>query len=483
VRLARREARAAFAEATGDRGRAASERRAGLDELHRYQASFGSLDLQTAVAVHGRPLAAGGLDAALAAGRPAGVFAWAERTRALASRLPPVQPPEDPDAARALSRLRALRQELVAAQRSGADVPELRRETAELELLVRKRSWYLPGPGDVARPAGLGQAQAALEPGGTLVVHMVSGGAVHALVVTSRRSRLVRLGAAAPILERLKRVRGDLDALAVTGFPAAFRATVRSSLDAGLDALDADLWRPLVRTGGSGRNPAAGDGPVVLVPAGAFTAVPWTMLAGLRGRPVSVARSVTAWLAGRRGAVAGDGPGGVVAVSGPGLPRAEAEAGAVAALWPGARGLTGDRATGAAVLGALGGNRVVHVAAHGTHEVANPLFSSLLLADGPLFGYDVAVVPAAADHVVLSSCDLGRVTERPGDEVLGMTAALLRAGTASVLSSVARVGDEQAHDLTLAYHARLCRGEAPAVALAAVTQQQPAPFVCFGRAW
>ena len=487
VRIAVRAVRAEVAEAEGEGARAAGQRRAGLVELHRYQATFGSLDLQTAVAVHGSPLAEAGLAAALGDGRPSTVLAWAERSRALASRLPPVRPPEDPDAAQALAQLRALRREQQEAGPSGRRGPRHRRLAADLERRVRDRSWYAPGPGDVEQPASLGQVQAALSSEGTLVAHMVSGGAVHALVVTHHRAWLLPLGPAATVLERLKRIRSDLDVLAVSGYPEGLRATVTASLRAGLAALDEVLWRPLT-CGAGRRRDLTDDGPVVLVPAGALAAVPWTMLDGLRGRPLSVARSATAWLAQRRRMTVGRGAGDtaglpVVAAGGPDLPHAEQEVRAVADLWPGGSSLVGQRASGGALLAALSGSTIVHVAAHGTHEVSNPMFSSLRLADGPLFGHDLVGAASAAEHVVLSACDLGRATARPGDELLGMTAAFLHTGTASVLASVARVSDAAAHGLTVAYHERLRRGQTPAVALAEVTRSSPAPFVCFGSAW
>ena len=69
--------------------------RAGLSELHAWQSSFGSLDLQSGVVGHGRQLAVDGLRMAVADGRPEVLFEWSERARALASRIIPVRPPAD----------------------------------------------------------------------------------------------------------------------------------------------------------------------------------------------------------------------------------------------------------------------------------------------------------------------------------------------------------------------------------------------------
>ena len=89
----------------------------------------------------------------------------------------------------------------------------------------------------------------------------------------------------------------------------------------------------------------------------------------------------------------------------------------------------------------MAGARIAHVAAHGVHQTENPLFSSLRLADGPLFAHELDQTARTPDHVVLSACELGLATVRPGDEALGLTSVLLHLGTRSVVAGVARVGD------------------------------------------
>ena len=130
-------------------------------------------------------------------------------------------------------------------------------------------------------------------------------------------------------------------------------------------------------------------------------------------------------------------------MAGPGTGRGEAEVAEIGALRPGSTVLTGTAATPEATLAAMGSASVMHLAAHGHHQSENALFSSVDLAGGPLFGYDLdrRVTPPM---VVLSCCDLGRSDIRPGDETLGLAAALLANGTATVIASVARVGDELA---------------------------------------
>jgi CHAT domain-containing protein len=172
-------------------------------------------------------------------------------------------------------------------------------------------------------------------------------------------------------------------------------------------------------------------------------------------------------------------------VAGPGLDRGTGEAEAVGRIWSGEL-LTGADATGSAVGRVLAGTRMVHVAAHGTHQTENPLFSSLRLADGPLFAHELDLSVRTPEHVVLSACELGLATIRPGDEALGLTSVLLHLGTRSVVAGVARLGDDLAAETMVDYHARLARNADSAEALAAALAAQPdaaAPFACFGAAY
>ena len=87
------------------------------------------------------------------------------------------------------------------------------------------------------------------------------------------------------------------------------------------------------------------------------------------------------------------------------------------------------------------------------------------LADGPLLAYELRAgqVP---DHVVLSACELGQATVRPGDESLGLTSVLLQLGARCVVSGVAEVADDLAAEVMVGYHRRLAAGADSATALA-----------------
>ena len=174
-------------------------------------------------------------------------------------------------------------------------------------------------------------------------------------------------------------------------------------------------------------------------------------------------------------------------MAGPDLDRADDEAWQIGRIWDGAHVLSGSLATGGNVRQCMPGSRILHLAAHGVHQTENPLFSSLRLVDGPLFAHELDQTANTPEHVVLSACELGLATVRPGDEALGLTSVLLHLGTRSVVAGVARVGDDVAAETMTTYHARLAAGEDSAAALArAVAEapdERPAPFVCFGSAW
>src|SRR6185437_12232334 len=106
------------------------------------------------------------------------------------------------------------------------------------------------------------------------------------------------------------------------------------------------------------------------------------------------------------------------------------------ALHQGATVLHGTAATARATLAALDGCKLAHLACHGHFRADSPLFSSLELADGLLNVYALQQLKLAPEIVVLSACDVALSSVRPGDELLGLAAALLGMGTRTIIASV-----------------------------------------------
>jgi CHAT domain-containing protein len=146
------------------------------------------------------------------------------------------------------------------------------------------------------------------------------------------------------------------------------------------------------------------------------------------------------------------------------LPSAADEARQVGAMLH-VQPLLGAQATRGAVLDALRSAGIVHIAAHGLVSPENPLESGLVLADGLLTARDLLARRLSARLVVLSACDSGRGTLGGGDELLGLTYALLQAGVGSLVVSLWRVDDKATAALMVAFHQRRADGQPAASAL------------------
>jgi tetratricopeptide (TPR) repeat protein len=476
VSLLRWLARAELASQEGRPGTALAALRDGLALVGSHRARMGSLDLATGTAALGTGLAAAGLQLALDRGSAPLVYAWLERSRAQAFRARPVRPPADPEVAACLAELRQLARLSRAAELAGRPDPGRPGRRAELERRIREHSWAASGLGGAAALAGLAEVRAALaDSGQVLAAIMARQDRLVAVVVGPGGARLSPLGDAGAAAEAARRLAADLDTLAGRRLPGRLGDVIRNSVRRQAAILAAEVIAPLLAV--------AGDGGLILAPHGDLASVPWSLLPGLDGRPVTVTPSASAWLAAhrRQRPAAAPPPAPVLLAAGPDLPQAEREIAELAAAYPGGRVLAGPGATVAATLRALDGAPLAHLAAHGYHDSENFLFSRLHLADGPLMAYDVQQLAAAPRQVILSACDIGRAQVRPGGELLGFTAALLYAGTATVIASVARVQDDAPVRLMTAYHRRLAAGTAPAEALAAAAAAEPfSPFVCFG---
>lgn len=121
--------------------------------------------------------------------------------------------------------------------------------------------------------------------------------------------------------------------------------------------------------------------------------------------------------------------------------------------------LTPPAATCDAVITAISGARLVHLACHGVLRSDSPTFSSFQMADGPLTVYDLQQLDRPAHHWVLASCDLGSPGRLAGPDLEGVLASLIAGGAAGVVAAVVPVPDEATVSLMETMHHRLRAGD------------------------
>jgi tetratricopeptide (TPR) repeat protein len=444
-------ARALQAEARANPRATAAACARGLDALEEHQMRLGAIELRAYGTAHGAELATLAQRDALKRGDVRRLLFWSERWRAtaLAARSAPSE--EDKELGAELEALRSVSRLLgdaeMAAQRRNA----LERERRRLEAAVQARTRRRPGrdrPGE--GQFDLDELFAELGPA-TLIELVTVDGILHVVVVADRRVRLHTVGSVPEhevqlnrfALRRLahgRRQPGDEIVLKYRG--AALEAALLGSAAAGL-----------------------GDSPVVVIPPARFRAVPWTLMPSLRDRVVTVAPSASAWLRARR--MRPPSPRRVALVTGPGLATKGAEIEPLRSRYPGAMLLGHGNATAGQVLTALDGAWLAHIAAHGTFRTDNPMFSSILLDDGPLIVHDFERLGRAPYHLVLAGCDSGVAAPVGADELLGLVSSLMPLGAAGIVASVVPVNDIAVVPVMVALHEALQRGAALPEALLA----------------
>ena len=109
---------------------------------------------------------------------------------------------------------------------------------------------------------------------------------------------------------------------------------------------------------------------------------------------------------------------------------------------------------------ALAGAALVHLACHGRLRSDNPMFSALLLSNGPLTVHELDLRGIAPHRMILAACDSAADTSYEGDELVGFVSALMARGTAGLVASSIMVPDLEAVALMCSLH-ELVQGDAP----------------------
>jgi len=462
IRVQAHVARALLRLSEGNQRAAGSAVRSGLRLIDDYQAALGASDLRMGIERQGRELGEMGLGLAVRSRRPRRILEWMDRTRARALRHQPVNPGRDDEISSLIADLRRVDADL-RREENRADRSLLRRRSALQEKITRAdRVRRREATDDVsystddliAELAGRGLVELAIREGRLLAVSFRDG-----------RGRFLDLGDVDPILSELSHLR----------FALRRAARLGRQLDQGsVERLD----RMII----GGFDPTD----VVIVPPAPLMAVPWAALPSLRERSVTISPSAEMWWRARQRTPQGDR---VVVAGGPDLEFADREVIEIAALYDSPVVLS-PGSTVEQVKASLQGASIAHVVSHARFRAENPMFSSLRLGDGDLNIYDIERLETPPDIVVLSACDSGYTETRAGDELAGLTSALLSMGTRSIVASVGLVPDSLAtSNLMAMFHRGLTSGLEPARALARARVElagdpagslAAASFICVG---
>ncbi len=451
----------------GDARGAKRALRAGLELVDQYRATFGATELRVLSSAEGAGMAELGIRLAVRDGGPRQVLEWAERWRSASLRLPP---PRDPSIVKELAQLRYVASELEGSAHSVRRAQLLRRQHA-LEETVRGRTWRSSGHGSTVDGGSVEEVLAALGERALLEIVEVDGRLV-GVAAAGGRLRLAELGRTEVVARESAALSFAMRRLVLRHGSAASLAAASAAARHALGVLDGLLLAPVREW--------LGERELVVVPTGPLLALPWSALPGCGGeRAVTVAPSAFAWWRAVERRASGDGRTVLVAA-----PRPAAAVDEVEAL-PGTQKIL--KGTVHSVLSAMEGASCAHIAAHGVFRSDNPLFSYLSMADGPLTVHDLTTLDTVPGLIVLSACDTGLSAVHPGDELMGLTAALLSAGTRTLIGSIGPVADTVTRELMIRLHRLLAQGIPPAAALAAARREADPhdwatahSFTCFG---
>ncbi len=355
---------------------------------------------------------------------------------------------------------------MAAAERPAQRVP-LRRRAEELEqeisALRLERALGTP-PGDAVPGEAAGSARD-LPATPTLAYH-VAGDSVTAFVVQAGQVQARRLDRVLPaVAVELDRLVAQWSRFRVgSSFArrneASLLATTKDSLGALYRLLVAPVADLLAGPGGTS---------LAVIPHRILHQVPFHALYDGTGylcerRAITLMPSATrlrpaAQPAGRsgRGTL-------VFAVPDAHAPSIAAEARALTRAMPDTRVLLGDSATSQRLREQLPGPAVLHLACHGLYRPANPLFSSLRLADRWIHAAEILDLDLGGALVTLSACESGSAS-RDTAEPVGLAWAFLAAGASGVVVSQWIVDDDATATLMSAMYAHLAKGMPPAEAL------------------
>lgn len=285
-RMLLRLCRAELAVATGRRRAALAQARAGLTELSAIRDRMGGLDLVCGTAVHGQELGRLGVKLVLGGRRDQSqarqLFAWQE-LRAQVYRYEPLPVIEDPVLARHITEMRQVQGTIQRKRLHGESVSALEKRYGALQSEARRLGWYTSPWGKPRPVATNDEIVEAL--GDRVLASVVSDGeTLFCLIIRDGEFSLTKLGDRAEVIETVRQLHADLDALAPDHLPPMLAEAVAGSASRRAEKLDKLLRASLTEQ--------FADRELVIIPIGPLcTCSRGRVLPSLRGRPLTVAPS------------------------------------------------------------------------------------------------------------------------------------------------------------------------------------------------
>ena len=448
-------AEALLRQAEGNISGSARAIEAGFTAIRDYRLTLGASEMRSHAASHGLDLALLAVEQGLASGSPWRVLRAVESWRSESTRVAAARPPSDPDLTQLLAELRRTNAEIRETALSGGDTYPLITREARIESKIKALSRRRRGS-DSGRTAMFPGKQRVLERIGDrrLISYFTFRGEIHAVSVHAGSIVLRRLVEAQTAREEVSSLLFSLSRLALGAGSSRSLAAAGAGVESSLNALRRWLLDPF-RTC---------DEEVTVIPTASLHRLPWPALE--RGSIVTVAPSLESWSAASSATVGLHPDATALLVAGPDLPGATDEVSRISRIYRNHRRRTGRRARAELVLQDIEGSAVVHLAAHGRFRYDNPSFSSLQMHDGPMTVYDFERIQAPPSVMVLSSCDSAVSKVVAGDELLGLSSALISLGVSSLVAPVVPIRDELAADLMVGFHRNLTAGYTTPQALA-----------------
>lgn len=115
---------------------------------------------------------------------------------------------------------------------------------------------------------------------------------------------------------------------------------------------------------------------------------------------------------------------------------------------------------------------VLHLSCHGLYEARAPLLSRLLLADRPVFAFEITLSGLKTQLAVLSACQTAEGLMQPGGYIQSLSSAFLKTGVGAVIAALWPVDDHAASTFTDLFYQKLLDGrQTPVSALNAAQRE------------